>query len=198
MKNLKVYMMGTAIVLISGITGLISGIHEVDRWEQEINGDEAFSYENDSQTSFSVKQPPILPNTLPSSEGESSLIENSQVKTTTESGIDLEFQYFNEEKNSLKENIMNGDIDSVVEVGKRYIALGKDFIYNGTEIHGVTFDQLTEQGKQETLNNLAIIDGWIMAIDSDYKSQIEKGMDTAKNLFEKAKEKVKSWVGGNE
>lgn len=198
LKNLRVYAVGTTIVLISGMVGFASGMRNAKDLGKEAIVEETMEQDPISQTKSSIDSDSIISNSSSivsnSQEDRSIDIEGEQLETGTGQDCGLEFQHFKEEKDSLKEEIMTGDISSVIELGKNNIRLGKDFIYNGAEIRGITFDQLTEQGRKETLDNLAIIDTWMMAIDPEYKSQIEKGVDTTKGIFGKAKEKVKIWI----
>lgn len=49
-------------------------------------------------------------------------------------------------------------------------------------MNGVTFDDLTEEGKKVTLENLEIIDGWIMEIAPDYKDKIGEKYQVVKDF----------------
>lgn len=104
-----------------------------------------------------------------------------------------EFHYFEDEKKNLLQTLTDGDYERLKELAKEYATTGKDFVQNGKEINGVTFDELTEQGKKETIQNLQIIDGWIMELDPNYKEQISNGYQKVKETAGKAKNKVKDF-----
>lgn len=105
-----------------------------------------------------------------------------------------EFDNFQTEKENLLEALTNGDVELVKKLGKEYAITGRDFLFNGKEIKGVTFNELTEQGKKEVYDNLMIIDGWIMELDPDYKEQVKSGYEHTKNFAGKVKQKFKNWV----
>ena len=50
----------------------------------------------------------------------------------------------------------------------------RDFIFYDKEYKGITFDDLKEEAKEETLNNLNTIDGLIMQLDPDYKETLQE------------------------
>lgn len=85
-----------------------------------------------------------------------------------------EFDYFESEKEEIRELLESDQVEEVKEKGKEYFIKGVDFVFYGTEISGVTFDELTEEGKQQTIKNLEIIDGWIETIVPNYKENIEE------------------------
>ena len=68
------------------------------------------------------------------------------------------------------------------EKGKEYFITGVDFIFYDKEMNGVTFDDLTEEGKKVTLENLETIDGWIMEIAPDYKDKISEKYQVVKDF----------------
>lgn len=76
-----------------------------------------------------------------------------------------------------------------------------DFIFNGKEINGITFKDLSEEGKQITLNGFYELDGYIELLIPNYKERlydwtVDKGADaketydSLKEWFEKYKEDV--------
>lgn len=116
-------------------------------------------------------------------------IETSSQETETE-----EFDNFQTEKENLLKALTDGDVELVKKLGKEYAIIGRDFLFNGKEIKGVTFNELTEQGKEEVYDNLMIIDSWIMELDPDYKEQVKNGYEHTKNFAGKMKQKFKNWV----
>ena len=114
----------------------------------------------------------------PSSTASSNLEQENQEET-----LDTEeFDYFDQAKKEIKELIESEQVEQAKEKGKEYFITGIDFIFYDKEINGVTFDDLTEEGKKVTLENLETIDGWIMEIAPDYKDKISEKYQVVKDF----------------
>lgn len=114
----------------------------------------------------------------PSSTAPSNLEQENQEET-----LDTEeFDYFNQAKKEIKELIESEQVEQAKEKGKEYFITGVDFIFYDKEMNGVTFDDLTEEGKKVTLENLETIDGWIMEIAPDYKDKIGEKYQVVKDF----------------
>ncbi len=114
----------------------------------------------------------------PSSTASSNLEQENQEET-----LDTEeFDYFDQAKKEIKELIESEQVEQAKEKGKEYFITGVDFIFYDKEINGVTFDDLTEEGKKVTLENLETIDGWIMEIAPDYKDKISEKYQVIKDF----------------
>ena len=131
----------------------------------------------------------------PSSTAPSNLEPENQEET-----LDTEeFDYFDQAKKEIKELIESEQIEQAKEKGKEYFITGVDFIFYDKEMNGVTFDDLTEEGKKVTLENLEIIDGWIMEIAPDYKDKIGEKYQVVKDfvstIYYDALESIKESLG---
>ena len=114
----------------------------------------------------------------PSSTASSNLEQENQEET-----LDTEeFDYFDQAKKEIKELIESEQVEQAKEKGKEYFVTGVDFIFYDKEMNGVTFDDLTEEGKKVTLENLETIDGWIMEIAPDYKDKIGEKYQVVKDF----------------
>ena len=114
----------------------------------------------------------------PSSTAPSNLEPENQEET-----LDTEeFDYFDQAKKEIKELIESEQVEQAKEKGKEYFITGVDFIFYDKEMNGVTFDDLTEEGKKVTLENLETIDGWIMEIAPDYKDKISEKYQVVKDF----------------
>lgn len=114
----------------------------------------------------------------PSSTASSNLEQENQEET-----LDTEeFDYFDQAKKEIKELIESEQVEQAKEKGKEYFITGIDFIFYDKEMNGVTFDDLTEEGKKVTLENLETIDGWIMEIAPDYKDKIGEKYQVVKDF----------------
>lgn len=131
----------------------------------------------------------------PSSTAPSNLKPENQEET-----LDTEeFDYFDQAKKEIKELIESEQVEQAKEKGKEYFITGVDFIFYDKEINGVTFDDLTEEGKKVTLENLETIDGWIMEIAPDYKDKIGEKYQVVKDFvsttYYDALESIKESLG---
>ena len=131
----------------------------------------------------------------PSSTAPSNLEPENQEET-----LDTEeFDYFNQAKKEIKELIESEQVEQAKEKGKEYFITGVDFIFYDKEMNGVTFDDLTEEGKKVTLENLETIDGWIMEIAPDYKDKIGEKYQVVKDFvsttYYDALESIKESLG---
>ena len=131
----------------------------------------------------------------PSSTASSNLEQENQEET-----LDTEeFDYFDQAKKEIKELIESEQVEQAKEKGKEYFITGVDFIFYDKEINGVTFDDLTEEGKKVTLENLETIDGWIMEIAPDYKDKIGEKYQVVKDFvsttYYDALESIKESLG---
>ena len=131
----------------------------------------------------------------PSSTASSNLEQENQEET-----LDTEeFDYFDQAKKEIKEIIESEQVEQAKEKGKEYFITGVDFIFYDKEMNGVTFDDLTEEGKKVTLENLETIDGWIMEIAPDYKDKIGEKYQVVKDFvsttYYDALESIKESLG---
>ena len=118
-------------------------------------------------------------------------VENNEVQET--------FDNFTTEKNEISDLINKKNFEEAKEKGKEFFINGVDFIFYDKEYKGITFDDLKEEAKEETLNNLNIIDGWIMQLKPDYKETLqEKYKVVADFVNEKylyVLDKIKEYLG---
>ena len=118
-------------------------------------------------------------------------VENNETQET--------FDNFATEKNEISDLINKKNFEEAKEKGKELFINGVDFIFYDKEYKGITFDDLKEEAKEETLNNLNTIDGWIMQLDPDYKETLqEKYKVVADFVNEKylyVLDKIKEYLG---
>lgn len=134
--------------------------------------------ENFSVSSSSQINSTSTISSTPSSTASSNLEQENQEET-----LDTEeFDYFDQAKKEIKELIESEQVEQAKEKGKEYFITGVDFIFFDKEMNGVTFDDLTEEGKKVTLENLETIDGWIMEIAPDYKDKISEKYQVVKDF----------------
>ena len=118
-------------------------------------------------------------------------VENNEVQET--------FDNFTTEKNEISDLINKKNFEEAKEKGKEFFINGVDFIFYDKEYKGITFDDLKEEAKEETLNNLNIIDGWIMQLDPDYKETLQEKYkvlaDFVNEKYLYVLDKIKEYLG---
>ena len=77
------------------------------------------------------------------------------------------------------------------------IVLLFDFVFNGKEINGITFNDLSEEGKEIAKNGLYEIDSYLELVIPNYKERfkdwtVDKGAD-AVELFNSLKEDYQNY-----
>ena len=95
------------------------------------------------------------------------------------------FDCFEKEKESLRSELENKNYGKVLKDGKKLFVKGVDFCFYGEEINGITYQDLTDEMKKETLYNLSIIDDTIMKVSPNYKENIEEKMTKIKVNYNK-------------
>lgn len=109
------------------------------------------------------------------------------------------FDNFATEKEEISTLISEEDLAQAKEKGTEFFITAVDFIFYDAEYKNVTFDELTDEAKKETYDNLCIIDGWIMNIAPDYKEnlgekwQLVKDFTSEKYYF--VLDKIKEYIG---
>lgn len=98
------------------------------------------------------------------------------------------FANFEEEAQEVDQLVSSDDSKTITEKGEQYIQSGIDFVLHGKEIGGVTFDELTERGKQETIENLYRMYGLVTGTDPYYKEQFGEDFKTIMNQGKEKKE----------
>lgn len=122
--------------------------------------------------------------------------ENTLTETTSQ---EESFDNFDTEKEEISTLISEEDFEQAKEKGTEFFINAVDFIFYDAEYKDVTFDELTDEAKKETYDNLCIIDGWIMNIAPNYKEnlgekwQLVKDFTSEKYYF--ALDKIKEYIG---
>ena len=114
---------------------------------------------------------------------------NTQDNAITYSANDeTAIQTFNNINNEIDSILNSEDIENAKDKVKGTFITIVDFIFYDSEINGVTFDELTDKGKQKVLELANKIDTKIENKFPDYKETIS---DTTKKAFNKASELIK-------
>lgn len=98
---------------------------------------------------------------------------SSEGKTDSE---EEEFDYFSSDVLELESMIEENQLEEIPNKIKKVVVQGIDFVFYEKEISGVSFDELTEEGKKITLTNLesltnmadAIVPGWQDGLSENY------------------------------
>ena len=131
------------------------------------------------------------PNINPITKSKHTEIETTEpnIKTTEYSNIDERaIETFNNLEEDIN-NILNSEtVDNAKDKAKGVFISIVDFLFYDSEINGVTFDELTDSGKQKVLEIASSIDNKIENKFPNYKETIS---ETAKEAFNKASELIK-------
>lgn len=121
--------------------------------------------------------------------------EKQDTTIVVEKEVQETFDCFDQEKETLKEELENKDYEKVLEDGKKLFIKGIDFCFYGEEINGITYQDLTDEMKDVTLHNLSIIDDTIMKVKPDYKESIQEETGKIKDFYQEKKESFRSYIG---
>lgn len=125
-----------------------------------------------------------------SDETNNKTIDNDNQNNTTiySNNDEIAIQTFSNINNEI-DNVLNSEnIENAKEKAKGTFITIVDFIFYDSEINGVTFDELTNEGKQKVLELANKIDTKIENKFPNYKETIS---DTTKKAFNKASELIK-------
>lgn len=134
----------------------------------------------------------FLENTIPTEIG--IIIEES--KNVNEEEI---LGYFENQKEKLGNYLSSENINNLKENIKNTIIDGIDFIFYGKEIKGITFEELSEETKEEILKMVAEMDMMIESKKPGYKEEIKSSFgrfkDAAKKNISNIDEALKNALG---
>lgn len=102
-----------------------------------------------------------------------------QNKIITEEQSNEEFTFFSDAKQELIEYIESEDFEKLKEKGKYYVTTGIDFIFFGTEINGITFDQMSTELKTRVMNDIESLDNAVEAYYPEYKESLSSKYQVA-------------------
>lgn len=89
--------------------------------------------------------------------------------------------------------------DVALTYGKNLFVRMVDFIFYGTEINGTTFDELSEENKQQVFENLKVTDKILMSIKPDYKESLSEKYNIVKDFttekYHDALDLIKNKIG---
>lgn len=141
-----------------------------------------YNYDNylNKQTQVTDNSVKIVP-TQREEKNTSNLKEKERITTETTTtppplivNENKEVDYFENSKIEIRQLLDSQQYESAKSKAKEVIKTGIDFIFYDTKIKGISFDELKEESKKVTYENLNIIDGWIMEIFPNYKEELEE------------------------
>lgn len=185
MKNLKIKILAfteaTALFLLTGCSLANSNSNNTNvSTTTSITTQESSIVENEESTTN-------LPTT-------NSATSESNSITESENKSDNEFDYFESEKQEVTELISENNLDQLKERGKEIFITAVDFLFYDTEYKGYTFDELTEEAKEITFDNIKVIDGLIMSVLPNYKENLEEKYNIVKNFTSESYHNVLNYI----
>lgn len=129
------------------------------------------------QATTSISEVPV---TEENTEEDVSLGSDIDINSDIEADISLEeegFDYFSSDLVKVQGMVEENKIDEVKKNTKEVFVTGVDFIFYDREISGVNFDELTDEGKEITMNNLEslgdmvdqVVPGWREELTDKYR-----------------------------
>lgn len=131
---------------------------------------------------------------------EKDITQDSSGDVTSDTGnLSLEeekFDYFSSDLVEVESMIEENKLDEVKKKAKDVFVTGVDFIFYDGVFSGVTFDELTEEGKEITMNNLEtlgdmvdqVIPGWREELSDKYRVASDFVGDVYLSLLDKIRE----------
>ena len=131
------------------------------------------------------------------------ITEETKSETTIEKNDEMVVSYFESIKDNVKKYINKENFETVKDKTIDSVIVLTDFIFYGTEIKGVTFDELKDETKQIIIDSFIDMDELIMTKFPNYKEVITEKtghaydviVDKVNSLKNKGKEKIVSKVG---
>ena len=157
---------------------------EIDIKEEQVISDNSSS-ENNSMDNISNNDSTSSKNT----QSNNSTTNNTNTSETITYSSNDEVVINSLESSLTKINNGDGSDSSFADSAKGVFVSIVDFLFYNGEINGVTFDELTDSGKQKVLEIASKVDSAIESKIPGYKETIS---DTASKAFNKASEIIKS------
>lgn len=108
------------------------------------------------------------------------LTEQMQKDSAAEAAISIMIDGANNLKESASESANSEAVQEELARALQNFKDLSDFIFNGSEINGVTFSELSDEGKQAALNALNTLDDTLNYLIPDYKERFKNWLtDTA-------------------
>ena len=172
-KIVCILLSGFIIVTISGCSKTDTSLNKTYEKNNEITNEE-ITTPNNEQPEFNI-----------SSKEEYN--ENKEI-TTYSQNDETAIATFNDIEKEVDTILNSESVSNAKDKVKGTFITIVDFIFYDSEINGVTFDELTDSGKQKVLEIASKIDNKIENKFPNYKDSIS---DTTKKAFNKASELIK-------
>ena len=162
---------------------------EVTSGTVEYKEEQVISGNNDSNSSKVIENNKTNTNSGSNSNSNESNTDNTSTSEVTEYSSNDEVVINSLESSLTKINNGSASDSSFSDSAKGVFVSIVDFLFYDGEINGVTFDELTDKGKEHVLKLANKVDGAIESKIPGYKETIS---DTASKAFNKASEIIKS------
>ncbi len=122
-----------------------------------------------------------------------------EIKQQQEQEHQETFDNFEQDKEEINTLIANNNLDLAKQKATNIFINATDFIFYDKEIKGITFDELKEEAKKTTFQNLSIIDQKICTFAPDYKDNLETKYTVVKDFitdkYYNSLDKIKELIG---
>lgn len=93
------------------------------------------------------------------------------------------FDYFYSDMVDIERLVEEGKIEEIKSKAKEVFITGVDFIFYDVEISGVSFDELTEAGKEITMNNLESLGDMVDQVVPGWREDMSEKYRIASHFF---------------
>ena len=174
MKNFK-FNIKLLSIAMTGII-LVSGCSNNDYTSNNIRNDN--SKETTSITETITEKPTT----------ENEIKEENKNESINKTNDNIVLEEVENLKNNIEKILKSETVTDFKQDCKDVFVTLVDFIFYDGEIKGITFDELSDEAKQELLKEVTIIDNLIMKVFPNYKEEIS---NTASSAYNKASEIIK-------
>lgn len=121
-------------------------------------------------------------------------------KDTSNNSLEKEsFDYFSSDLTEVEGMIEENQLDEAKNKVKEVFITGVDFVFYDREISGVTFDELTEEGKEITMNNLDIlgdmVDQFIPGWREEFSDKYRIASDFVGDMYLSVIDHIRGYLG---
>lgn len=178
-KMYPMYLKGLTAVFSMAVASTLIGCQQVNPQNQNTNNQNTETTQEENY-----------------SEMKDYLQTQQEKDTKAEAAISMMLDGVEVLKNKAEESANSEEVQYQLSEAMKNFQVLTDFIFNGGEIDGVTFSELSEDGKESVKNALSTLDNTLNELIPNYKERLKetltsgaaKGLDALDSLADKGKD----------
>lgn len=178
-KMYSMYLKGLTAVFSMAVASTLIGCQQVNPQNQNTNNQNTETTQEENY-----------------SEMKDYLQTQQEKDTKAEAAISMMLDGAEVLKNKAEESANSEEVQYQLSEAMKNFQVLTDFIFNGGEIDGVTFSELSEDGKESVKNALSTLDNTLNELIPNYKERLKetltsgaaKGLDALDSLADKGKD----------